>query len=171
MIEVATELPVVVALDPGDAVRGLHATLVDRVEGAEIVAEGKCVRQVDTGLSGSGREVVMAPSVLHQRGIHQGGSQQGIECAVQGLVAQESVMSTARRADAAAVKGIADQHIQVARVQDRIVQCCAIIIVNLVVEASETSVVVERLQNVQVLGRQVQSGFCRIHERHIVWNT
>ena len=70
-ISVHTKLPIMVALDPRQAIGNLLPAFVEGIKRAEIVSEGKCVRYVQIGLSRDCREIVLAPSVLYQERIHQ----------------------------------------------------------------------------------------------------
>src|SRR5271167_3935294 len=72
-------------------------------------------------------------------------------------------MAVARRSDAASVEGVADQHIQVASVNDSIVNVEAIVGAELMVESNEPVVVVEGFQDVQIFSRHTQGRFCIVN--------
>src|SRR5271169_5817432 len=68
-------------------------------------------------------------------------------------------MAVARSSNAAAVKGVSHQHIQVTRVDDSVMNVEAVVGANLMVESNEPVVVVQGLQDIQIFSRQSEGRF------------
>src|SRR5262245_5543651 len=118
VIRIVSEFRVMIALDPTQSVRDLETALVNRVEYAEVVAEGEVVGYVQVGLSRRTGKIVAPPGPLNQKRVDHRGLQRRIQRADQRLIIDEKIAPAARRADAAAVYRVTDQLIRVASVLD-----------------------------------------------------
>jgi len=120
------------------------------------VAERKLVGQIKVRLPGYRREIVVPSRILDEKRIHEVGPDERIDRAYQGLIAQVGVVPVAGRADAAAIEGVAHQHVQIARVHYPIMNGEPVVGGELLIEARESVVVVERLERAEIFRRQPQ---------------
>src|SRR5262247_3526771 len=160
-----------IALDPTQSVRDLEAALVNGVGNAEVVTEREVVGNVQVGLAGRTRKLVVPPGPLNQKGVDHCVLKRRIQRADQRLIIDEKVAPAARRANAAAILSVTDQLIRVARVLDVVSRREAIVLSQLMIESGEAVVVILDFQNAQVFARDAQQILRPIDGRQIIQKT
>ena len=145
------------AFDPGKRVGELHPGFVVTIKSAKVVTEEEKVRDIQVGFPGDAGETVVAAGPLHEHGIHESRLELRGPSADQRLVAKEAVAAAARRANAASIERLADQHVQIGRILDGIANRKSVCVVELVVHLNEPVIDIGGLQNIQTLWRDPEA--------------